>query len=84
MKLFSKDGQTMVDVQSLDITEDGKLVMDAKLMGAYNTVIYLTPYELRHATTLLKKGMVWGIIKMFMAGKKAEPTQEKAQFSFAK
>lgn len=75
MKLFSKDGQALVNVTSLDIEGDD-LVMQAKLMNAYTTTIYLTPYELRSATKLLKKSMISHVLKMFRMGKNAQPKEE--------
>lgn len=75
MKLYSKDGQALVNVNELFV-ENGELKMQAKLMNAYSTEIYLTPYELFHAKELLKKGMIKEILKMFKAGKTAEPKKE--------
>ena len=76
MKLFSKDGQTMVNVTEIDVDGDN-LVMQAKLMNAYTTTIVLTPYELASATKLLKKGMVGHVLKMFRKGRKEKPQEEK-------
>ena len=81
MKLFSKDGQAVVNVTDIEIVGD-ELKMQAKLMNAYSTEIYLTPYELFHAKDLLKKGMLRSIVRMFFAGRKAEPKKE-AGFTFA-
>lgn len=80
MKLYSKDGQALVNVNEIFV-EDGELKMQAKLMNAYTTEIYLTPYELFHAKDLLKKGMIKEIWKMYKAGKTAEPKKE-AGFTF--
>lgn len=82
MKLFSKEGQVLVNVTSIDI--DGENIkMNAKLMNAYSTTIYLTPYELYQAKGLLKKGMVGHLFGMFRKGKHAEPAKEKAGMTFA-
>lgn len=75
MKLYDKSGQALVNVTDIDIEGD-QLKMKAKLMNAYMTEIYLDPYELYHAKDLLKKGMISKILKMFRAGKHAEPKKE--------
>ena len=81
MKLYSKDGQALVNVTDIEVV-GGELKMQAKLMNAYSTEIYLTPYELFHAKDLLKKGMIKKIWKMYKAGKTAEPKKESG-FTFA-
>ena len=76
MKLYSKDGQALVNVTSMDIKGDD-IVMNAKLMNAYTTTIYLTPYELYQAKGMLKKGMLSHIFKMLRKGKKEKPAEDK-------
>lgn len=58
MKIFSKEGQTMVDVTRV-YPENGNIVMVCKLMGAYSMKIYLKPEELRSAISLVN----WDLIK---------------------
>lgn len=76
MKLYAKDGQVLVNVSSIDVEGDD-LKLQAKLMNAYTTTIYLTPYELRQATKLIKKGIISHVLSMFRKGKKSEPREDK-------
>ncbi len=76
MKLYSKDGQALVNIKSIEADGDN-LKVKAKLMNAYNTDIVLTPYELYQAKSLLKKGMISHLLHMFRKGKKAKPTEDK-------
>ena len=44
MKLFSRDGQTMVEATKIWL-EDDKIVMQCKLMQAYSMPVILTKEE---------------------------------------
>ena len=59
MKLFSKDGQTMVEATKIWV-EDDKIVMQCKLMQAYSMPVILTKEELRTFTELLS----WDLVKV--------------------
>lgn len=76
MKLYSKDGQALVNIKAIDADGDN-LKVKAKLMNAYNTDIMLTPYELYQVKGLLKKGIISHLLHMFRLGRKAEPMDEK-------
>lgn len=58
MKLFSRDGQTMVEANEIWLEED-KIVMQCKLMQAYSMPVILTKEELRKMVDLLS----WDLIK---------------------
>lgn len=58
MKMYNKEGITMVDVKRVEKDGDN-LAMVCKLMGAYSMKIYLTPKELRQALQLVD----WDLIR---------------------
>lgn len=58
MKLFSRDGQTMVEATKIWL-EDDKIVMQCKLMQAYSMPVILTKEELRSIFELLD----WDLVK---------------------
>lgn len=72
MKLYSKEGQIMVDVKGLERKGDD-LVLDAKLMNAYSMPIHLTPAEVRQALKLLSWRVVWYLPTMMVKGFRSEP-----------
>jgi hypothetical protein len=67
MKLISKEGQTLVDVKSIQ-REGDDLVMKAKLMDAYSMPIYLSPVEVRNALKLLSWRLVCYLPLMLVRG----------------
>lgn len=77
MKMMSKEGQTLVDVKS--IQKDGRdLVMKAKLMDAYSMPIVVTPLAVRNGLKLLSWKVFWYLPLMLVRGirdAKAERTQ---------
>lgn len=73
MKMYSKDGQCMVDVRKLERIGDD-IVMTARLMGAYSMKIYLRPEEMREALKLLEWDVVSAIPELFIKGTKGEET----------
>ena len=73
MKMYSKEGQCMVDVKKLELMGED-IVMTAKLMGAYSMKIYLRPQEMREALKLLDWEVVSAIPGLFIKGTKGEDT----------
>lgn len=73
MKMYSKEGQCMVDVKKLELIDDN-IVMTAKLMGAYSMKIYLRPEEMREALKLLNWEVMSAIPELFIKGTKGEDT----------
>lgn len=71
MKMYSKEGQVMVNVTKL-AREGDDLVMTAKLMGAYSMKIYLRPEELREALKLLNWEAISYMPEMLITGTKSE------------
>jgi|GEM_PF-360646 len=71
MKMFSKEGQTMVDIKRAKY--DGTdIVVTAKLMDAYSMNIYLTPKELRSALQLADYSLISAIPDMLIEGTRNE------------
>lgn len=71
MKLYSKEGQTMVDVTK--VYPDGDdLVMQCKLMGAYSMKIYMKPDQLRAALPLVNWEVVMAVLGMLTKGTQCE------------
>jgi hypothetical protein len=67
MKMMSKEGQTLVDVKT--IQRDGRdLVMKAKLMDAYSMPIVLTPRAVRDGLKLLSWKVFWYLPLMLVRG----------------
>jgi hypothetical protein len=67
MKMVSKEGQTLVDVKS--IQRDGRdLVMKAKLMDAYSMPIVVTPQAVRDGLKLLSWKVFWYLPLMLVRG----------------
>ncbi len=73
MKMYSSDGQCMVDVKKMEYV-DGKIAMTAKLMGAYSMKIYLPPEELRATLSLLSGDLIKAIPEMLISGTQSEDT----------
>lgn len=71
MKLYSKEGQTMVDVTRV-YPEGDNLVMQCKLMGAYSMKIYMRPDQLRAALTLVNWDVVMAVLSMLTKGTQCE------------
>lgn len=71
MQMFSKDGQTMVDVKRMFV-KNGQIAMTAKLMGAYSMTIFLPPEELRASLPLITYELVKAIPDMLVTGTKGE------------
>ena len=71
MKLYSKEGQTMVDVTKI-FPEGDDLVMQCKLMGAYSMKIYLKPDQLRAALPLVSWDVVTSALGMLTKGTQCE------------
>jgi hypothetical protein len=73
MKMYSKEGQEMVDMKKLE-RDGADLVITAKLMGAYSMKIYLKPEEVRAGLKLLSwrviRYMPLMLIRGFRASKK--------------
>ena len=76
MKMYSKEGQCMVDVRKVERDGDN-LVMTAKLMGAYSMKIYLRPDELREALKLLNWELLSSIPDLMVKGTKGEEVLRK-------
>ncbi len=73
MKMYSKEGQCMVDVRRVERDGDN-IVMTAKLMGAYSMKIYLRPEELREALKLVNWELLSGIPELMIKGTRGEDT----------
>ncbi len=73
MKMFSQDGQCMVDVKKMEYV-DGNIAMTAKLMGAYSMKIYLPPEELRACLSLMTSDVIKKIPDMLVTGTEGEDT----------
>jgi hypothetical protein len=58
MKMYSKEGQTLIDVTTVN-REGENLTMKGKLMNAYSMTIYLRPEDAWKALGLLS----WGVIR---------------------
>ena len=71
MKLYSKEGQTMVDVTKV-YPEGDNLVMQCKLMGAYSMRIYMKPDQLRAALPLVSWDVVMAVLGMLTKGTQCE------------
>lgn len=71
MQMFSKDGQTMVDVKRMFV-KNGQIAMTAKLMGAYSMTIFLPPEELRASLPLITYDLIKAIPDMLVTGTKGE------------
>ena len=76
MRMISKEGQTLVDVKS--IQKDGPdLVMKAKLMDAYSMPIVLTPLAVRDGLKLLSWKVFWYLPVMLVRGMREARTERK-------
>ncbi len=71
MKMFSQDGQCMVDVKKMEYV-DGNIAMTAKLMGAYSMKIYLPPEQLRAALQLVDAELIKAVPDMLISGTEGE------------
>ena len=71
MKMYSKEGQPMVDVTKIGVEGD-KMFMQAKLMNAYSMKIYLEPSELRSALALINWDVVSALPGMLTSGTQCE------------
>lgn len=71
MKLYNKEGLTMVDVKRVE-REGDKLAMSCKLMGAYSMKIYMTPQELRQALKLVDWELISYLPQMLVKDTKGE------------
>jgi hypothetical protein len=67
MKMYSKEGQTLIDVKDLR-REGDDLVMKGKLMEAYTMSIYLRPEEIWSTLKLLSWEVFLYLPAMFCKG----------------
>ena len=58
MKMYSKEGNIMMDVRSLR-REGDTLIMKGKMMEAMSMSIYLKPEDLWASTSLLSWSVIW-------------------------
>ena len=58
MKMYSKEGNVMMDTRSLR-REGDNLIMKGKMMEAMNMSIYLKPEDIWEAKSLLTWSVIW-------------------------
>ena len=58
MKMYSKEGNVMMDTRSLR-REGDTLIMKGKMMEAMNMSIYLKPEDIWEAKNLLSWSVIW-------------------------
>lgn len=83
MKMFSKEGQTMVDIRKAEYNGED-IVITAKLMDAYSMKIYLKPKELRSGLDLLSYDVLSAIPDMLVKDTRNEEALREITSKFNK
>ena len=76
MKMYSKEGQCMVDVTKMEVVGDS-IAMNCKLMGAYSMKVYLRPEEFREALKLVNWDLIKSVPEILITGTEGEETFRK-------
>lgn len=77
MKMFSKEGQILVDVTELH-REGDNIVMKGKLMNAYSMNIYVRPEEVWRMLKLVSWRIILYVPLMLMKGWRRVRREKKA------
>ncbi len=78
MKMYSKEGNTMMDVRSLR-REGDTLIMKGKMMEAMNMSIYLKPEDLWASKSLLSWSVIWYMPIIIVKGCWRSMTKKKEE-----